>query len=386
MTVPALTVPALTRPAARARSRPAAVPAGLALLPALVLVLGGCTVSPPLRSGNNAPGSVLRENAITLDLRHPPTRADLGFPAGRNDRAYQQEAGKPPIATTVVLPTGTLRAPAFVVSATGDDFTPAGRGNPRPPQRITVERVFGTAAEAADSLTADAALLGLDRADLEALLFRVARGTPPAVPQQGTLAGLVRDRLAVSVDVIGHEDPTVQVNYTFTINEYHNPAIDKVVHDGVLDIDLTRRPSRADLAFRDTYSLALVKAPPGGTLTARLSLPGGILQRAVTSVTSSSTAAGVEDPTGTAAPRGTDLALVPAGVADAERVLRADAGPLGLDAAAVDALFAGRPGTHVRRTLAGRGTAVYQVAAVVEVTLGQPGAFAAGITYRFSYH
>jgi hypothetical protein len=327
----------------------------------------------------------MRDNAITLDLRHPPTRADLGFTEGRNDRAYQQEAGKPPIATTVELPTGTLRTTAFVVSADGDDFTPAGRTNPRPPRRIVVQRVFGTAAEAADSLTADAALLGLDRGELAALLFRVARGTPPALPQHGTLEGLVRDRLAVSVDVIGHEDPSVQVNYTFTFDEFRSPAIDKVVHDGVFGIDLTRRPSRADLALPDSYSMAVVKAPPGGTLTARLTLPGGVLQRSVSSVTSSSTAAGVADPGGTGAPQHTDLALVPSGLPDAERVLRADAGLLGLDPAAVDAVFTGAPGTLVRRTLAGHGTAVYEVAAVVEVSLGQPGAFAAGITYRFTY-
>jgi hypothetical protein len=342
-------------------------------------------VSPPLRSGNNAPGSILRDNAITLDLRQPPTREALGFTDGRNDRSYQQESGKPEIATTVVLPTGTLRVPAFVVSADGDDFTPAGRANPRPPRRIVVERVFGSAAAAADSLTADAALLGLDRDDLSALLFRVGRGTPPAMPQQGTLAGLVRDRLAAAVTVIGHEDPSVQVNYTFTIDEFHNPAVDKVVHDGVFGIDLTRRPSRADLAFRDTYSVALVKAPPAGSLTARVTLPGGILQRPVTGVTSTSTATGVDDPTGTGEPRQTTLALVPRGVDDAERALRADAAVLGLDPAAVDAVFAGAPGSHVTRTLAGHGTAVYDVAAVVEVTLGQPGVFAAGITYRFTY-
>lgn len=342
-------------------------------------------MSQPLRSGNTAPGSILRDNTITLDLRHPPTRADLGFTEGRNQRAYQREAGQPPISTTVELPTGTLRAPAFVVSADGDDFTPAGRQNPRPPRRIVVERVFGTAAEAADSLTADAALLGLDRADLAALLFRVAHGRPPAMPQRGTLDGLVRDRLAVSVDVIGHEDPSVQVNYTFTVDEFHSPAIDKVVHDDVFGIDLTRRPSRADLALQDSYSLAVVKAPPRGTLTARLALPGGVLHRAVTSVTSASTAAGVADPAGTGPPRRTDLALVASGVADAERVLRADAGLLGLDPGAVDAVFAGTPGTHVRRTLTGHGTAVFEVAAVVEVTLGQPGGFAAAISYRFSY-
>jgi hypothetical protein len=361
--------------------RRAAAMAGLVL----ALALGGCTVSTPLRSGANAPGSVLRDNAITLDLRRPPTRADLGFPEGSNQRAYQQEAGRPPIATTVELPTGTLRAPAIVVGADGDDHTPAGIRNPRPPQRIVVERVFGTAAEAADSLTADSALLGLDRGDLEALLFRVARGQPPAMPQRGTLDGLVRDWLAASVDVIGHEDPSVQVNYTFTVNEFHNPAIDAVVHDGVFGIDLTRRPSRADLALRDTYSLAVVKAPPSGTLTARLRLPGGVLERRVTSVTSSTTAPGVDDPAGTGPPRRTDLALVASGVADAERMLRADAPLLGLDPAAVDAIFAGAPGTHVARTLPGRGGPAYDVAAVVQVTLGQPGAFAAALTYRFTY-
>jgi hypothetical protein len=342
-------------------------------------------VSPSLRSGNTAPGSVLHGNAITLDLRHPPTRAELGFPEGRNHRSYQQESGQPPIDTTVLLPTGTLRATAFVVSADGNDHTPAGTRNPRSPERIVVEREFGSAADAADSLTADATLLGLDRAELVALLSRVALGHPPAVPQHGTLDGLVAGWLAISVDVIGHEEPAVQVNYVFTINEYRNPAVDKVVHGDVLALALTRRPSRADLAFRDTYSLAVVKAPPRGSLTVRLALPGGALQREVGSVISSSTGPGVDDPAGTGEPRQTTLALVPSGAADAERILRADADLLGLDPAAVDAVFAGPPGSHVRQTLAGQGTPVYRVDAVVEVTLGQAGAFAASIGYRFSY-
>jgi hypothetical protein len=340
--------------------------------------------SQQLRSGNNAPGSILRDNAITLDLRHPPTRADLGFTEGRNFRSYQRETDQP-ISTTVLLPTGTFRAPAFIVSADANDFTPAGTQNPRQPERIIVERVFDTAAKAADSLTADAALLGLDRAELETLALRVAHGTPPAMPQRGNLTGLAHDWLAVAVDVIGHEDPSVQVNYTFTINEFHNPAIDKVVHDGVFGIDLTRRPSRADLAFRDTFSLAEVRVPPRGRLAARLTLPGGVLQRPVTSVVSSSTTGAVTDPAGTGEPRQTTLSLLATGVADAERTLRADAALLGLDAAAVDAVFAGEPGRHVKQTLPGQRTPVYQAAAVVEVTLGQPGAFAANLSYRFTY-
>jgi hypothetical protein len=340
----------------------------------------------PNRSGSDAPGSILRDNTITLDLRHPPTRADLGFADGRNNRAYQRAAGDPEIATTVLLPTGTLRTPAFLVSADGNDYTPAGTHNPRQPELISVQRVFGSAAQAADSLTADAALLGLDRADLELLITRVEAGRPPkALPQQGTLTGFVRDWLSAQVDVIGHDDPSVQVNYTFAINVFHSPAIDKVVHDGVFGLDLTRQPSRADLALRDTYSLAILKQPPGGMLTARLTLPGGVLSRAVQEVESSSTDAGFEDPTGTGRPRQTQLFLEPSGAGDAERTLHADAALLGLDPRAIDAVFGGPPDQHVVRTLTGGSTNVYRITVRVDVTPGQPGRFAAALRYDITY-
>lgn len=329
--------------------------------------------------------TIVRDNAITLDLRHRPTRADLGVPAGHNDRSYQREPGRGDLETTVLLPTGTLRAPAFVVTASGDDYTPAGVAHERQPARIQVQRVFGSAAEAADSLTADAALLGLDRADLELLLTRVDQGRPPALPQHGTLTGFVRDWLSVSVDVIGHEDPSVQVNYVFGINEFHNPAVDHVVHDGVFGLDLTRTPGRADLGFRDGYSKADLQPEPGRSLTARVRLPGGTLSRTVSLVLSGSTAAGAEDPSGTGRPRYTQLLLEPAGAADAERMLRADAPVLGLDQRAVDAIFAGAAGTYVSRELTGDITPIYAVSVKVEVTLGQPGRYAAGVRYSFTY-
>jgi hypothetical protein len=331
------------------------------------------------------PGSVLRGGAITLDLRRPPTRADLGFTEGRNERAYQQEPGGAPIAVTVELPTGTLTLPAFVVSADGDDHTPAGARNPRPPQRIVIERMFADAVAAGRSLAADSALLGLDRADRELLLSRVAAGRPPAMPQQGSLAGMVHGWLAASVDVIGQDDATVAVNYTFTVNEYHNPAIDKVVHDGVFAIDLTRRPSRADLALRDGYSLAEVRPAPRAELTARLTLPGGALERTTAGVTSTTTSAANTDPAGTGEPRQTVVSLPATGTEQAARTLHADAALLGLDEAAVREVFAHAPGTHVKTTLPGRSTQVYAASAQVELTLGQPGPFAASISYRFDY-
>jgi hypothetical protein len=330
-------------------------------------------------------GTIVRDNAITLDLRHRPTRADLGVPAGHNDRSYQREPGQGYLETTVLLPTGTLRAPAFVVTASGDDYTPAGIAQEREPGRIQVQRVFGSAAEAADSLTADAALLGLERRELELLLTRVDQGRPPALPQHGSLTGFVRDWLSVSVDVIGHEDPSVQVNYVFGIGEFHHPAADRVVRGGVFALDLTRMPGRADLGFRDGFSKADLQPEPGTALTARVTVPGGVLSRIVTMVLSGSTAVGVDDPAGTGRPRYTQLLLEPAGAADAERILRADAPLLGLDPRAVDVIFAGRQGTHVTRELVGTGTAVYTMTAKVEVTLGQPGRYAAGIRYTFTY-
>lgn len=332
-----------------------------------------------------APPPVLRDNALTLDLRHPPTRADLGFTQGRNEHAYQREPGHPDIAVTALLPWGTLRTPAFVVNADGDDNTPAGQAQPRQPERIVVERAFDSAADAADSLTADAALLGLDRADLELVLARVDQGRPPALPQRGSLQGRVEGPLAVSVDVIGHEDPSVQVNYVFTLNEFHNPAVDKVVHDGVFALDLGRRPGRADLAFRDTYSLATIKPVPGQPLTAHVRLADGTIERRVSAVTSSTTATGASDPAGTGDPARTTLALVTSGVADAEHTLRADAPALGLDPHAVDAIFAGEPGTFVNRTLEGAHTPIYSVSVRVEVTLGQPGSYAAALRYDLTY-
>jgi hypothetical protein len=341
-------------------------------------------VSQPV-TGSDDPGSIVHDGAVTLDLRHVPTRDELGVPAGHNDRAYQRAAGAPPLSVQVLLPHGTLRTSAFLVTASGDDYTPAGTAHERPPERIQVQRVFGSAAEAADSLTADAALLGLDRAGLELLLTRVDQGRPPALPQHGTVTGFVRDWLSVTVDVIGHEDPSVQVNYVFAIHRYHSPAIDKVVHGGVFGLDLTRRPTREDLAMRDGYSRAELLPEPDSTLVARVRLPGGELSRPVSSATSASTGVGTDDPTGSGPPRYTQLVLEAMGAADAERTLRADAPLLGLDPRAVDVIFAGRAGSFVQRELVGDSTPVYAVTAKVEVTLGQPGRYAASIRYTFSY-
>jgi hypothetical protein len=325
----------------------------------------------PLRSGTTQSGSIVHDNKATIDLRSRPTRADLGFQPGRNDRSYQRGAGVDAIVTMVHLPTGSLEIPAFVITADAGDFSPGNESIPRPPQFIVVQRLFDNPDQALQSLIADAPILGFARHDVDALLSRVARTVGTLAPQQGVLNGFVQDWLAAYAEVIGYEDGTVGVNYTFTINQFHNEAIDKVVHDGVFGIDLTHRPSREELAFRDTYDSARVQPAWNATLSVRLTLPDGVIQRQVRSVDSTATY--------------TVVSLVPSSIQEARQVLADDAAVLGVPLTGIDAVFAGQPG-HVKTTLPGRSTPFYDVTVTIDATLGQPGAFAAAVSYTFTYH
>ena len=338
-----------------------------------------------LRDPNNEPGSILHDNALTIDLRHKPTREDFGFQPGRNTRAYERPAGVDAITTTVELPTGRLRVPAFIVSADAGNMLAEDEINPRPPENIIVQRLFDDPAEVAPSLVADAKILGLKQTDIDLLLPRVTGSLHSGIPQSGVLNGLVRDWLAIWVEVIGYEDDNdIGVNYNFSIDRFHNPAIDKVVHGGIFGIDLTHRPSRADLAFRDTHNDARVAPAWDETLTVRLRLPDGVIERRVSSVDSSTTAGAVSDPRGVGEPRQTIVTLTSSGVPDAERILRADAKVLGIDPAEVDAFFT-QPKGHHKATLRGRTTAVAEIEVRLDANLGQPGAFAAGVDYVFTY-
>jgi hypothetical protein len=337
-------------------------------LAVLITFLGGCTVGTPLRSGSTAPGSIVHDNKATIDLRHKPTREDLGFEPGRNDRSYQRGAGVDAIVTTVELPTGSLSIPAFVITADGGDFSAS---TPLPPRHIVVQRLFGKPDQALQSLLADAPVLGFSEQDVESLLSRVASTTGTPAPQQGVLNGLVDDWLAVYAEVIGYEDGTVGVNYTFTIDRFHNPAVDEVVNDGVFGIDLTHRPSRAELAFLDDSTIARVQPAWNETLSVRLTLPDGVIQRPVARVDSTETQ--------------TVVSLVPSSVQDAQQVLSADAPVLGVEPSTIAAVFTGQPG-HVKITLPGLKTAFYDATVTIDATVGQPGAFAAAVSYTFTYH
>jgi hypothetical protein len=318
-----------------------------------VLLLGGCTVGTPV-----AP-SLVHDDKATIDLTRKPTRADFGFEDGRNDRSYQRGQGVDAIATTVVLPTGSLHIPAFVITADGGDF---GSGSSLPPQHIVVQRKFDRANQALQSLLGDAPTLGLSEQDIRDQLSRVS-----STIGSGVVDGFVQGWLAAYVEVIGYEDGAVGVNYTFTIDQFHNDAIDAVVHEGVFPIDLTHRPSRAELAFRDGFSTARVQPAWNTVLTVKLTLPGGVVQRQVRSVDSTATQ--------------TVVSLSSSSIADAQAALAADAPALGVDPGSV---FDGTG--HIKRTLPGLRTPFYDVSVTVDATLGQPGSFAASLSYTFTYH
>lgn len=336
----------------------------LVTLAGCLLALTGCTLS----SNNVEPSSIVHDNAIKLDLTRKPTREDLGFQPGRNDRSYQRSTGVDTLTTTVILPTGTLQVPAFGVSADSGDLTTK---NDLPPKHITVQRTFANAAQALQSLTEEAPLLGISQQDTQSLLQRIKASAKTPTPQDGVLNGLIHDWLSIEINVIGDDDGSVGVNYDFGIDQFHNPVVDKLVHNGVFNLDLTRRPSRDQLGFLDGYDIGRVQPAWNEKMSIRLTLPDGVIQRPINSVTSTSNQ--------------TQVSLTTGSIQDIHQSLIADATILGIQPSAVDAVFAGKPG-HVKTTLSGRHTSVCDITVIIDATLGESGEFAAGATYEFTYH
>jgi hypothetical protein len=351
------------------------------LLPAVLAValLGGCVST----SGTTTQaGSIVHGNKLTIDLRHRPTRAEVGLEAGRNFRAYERSGDQ--LQATVKLPTGTVTIPAFIVQAATNAAGGAGDTvRTHEPKFFDIERLFPDAATARQSLESDATALGLAEADVQRAFPDLGTGT--AVPQSRVLHGLVHDWLSVEVTLTDMEAGQVQADYAFSIDVFHNPAVDKVVHNGVFAIDLTHRPTRAELGFLPTYWEANVQPAWQQSLRAQLTLPTGRVELPVTSVHSTSGVGSAADPNGVDAPKATNVALAATSVADAHQRLLSDAAKLGLDRAAVEAVFRGPSGTRAHKTLHGAQTAVYDVLATVDAQLGQPGAFAASLAYTFTY-
>ena len=336
-----------------------------------------------LRSGNTAPSSIVHDNALTIDFRSPPTRADVGFAADRNFRSYDRSGTA--LQATLIFPTGQIVVPAFDVTIATDNTGGALDKNfSHQPKEFTISRTFASGADARAGVTRDAAVLGLSQDEIDLALPQT--GTGSVVPQQRVLHGLVRDWLSVDVELMDAENGQVTAEYSIGIDVYHNAAIDKVVHDGVFTADLTRRPSRADLGMLDGYASATLQPAWQQALSVRLTLPTGVLDEAVSNITTLSATTTGGDPDGRDAPVSTAVQLTSGTAASLQQRLAVDAPLLGLDPVKVAAIFsAPAGGNRIQTTLTGAATPTYEVAARFDVSAAGTNAFSATVTYTFTY-
>ena len=282
------------------------------------------------------------------------------------------------------LPGASVDIPGFVVQASTNDAGGAGDSvATHEPKFFDIERRFADAAAARRGLESAASALGIAQSELDQTLPELGSGA--TVAQSRVLHGFVHGWLSVDVTITDLDAGQVQADYAFSIDVFHNPAIDRVVHNGVFAVDLRHRPTRAQLGFLPTYWEADVQPAWQQPLRAVLTLPGGRIDMPVTSVVSTSGIGRAPDPAGVQPPRETVASIGAMSIVGAHRRLRTDAGVLGLDPGAIDAIFRGAYGRQVHTTLAGRRTAIYDLSATIEAQLDEPGAYAAALSYRFTY-
>ncbi|RYE97759.1 MAG: hypothetical protein EOO77_38475 [Oxalobacteraceae bacterium] len=135
--------------------------------------------------------------------------------------------------------------------------------------------------EAKAMLREDAAALGLSPKEVADI---TSRGT--SVEQ-----GRVKNWLSTEVEAreSGNADGSMNLIYSVTIGRYYNEAVDKVLHHGRMHLDLTTRPSPADLAFQDAYDDADITPEFGHQLRISLTTPRGRITLPADSFTSSRT-------------------------------------------------------------------------------------------------
>ena len=339
-------------------------------------------------TGSTTRGTAVHDGKMTLDLRQKPTRADLGYPTNENFVAYTRgfDTGGDPIDTTVILPTGTLHIPAQSVSASDGNALDKSQDpdHVRPPLDIQIDRVFPSKQAALSSLAADApALLVGWHVDIAAAQNAILHGT--AFDYGASRLSNWLD-VGFSTDSPG-TDGTVHVTYQFGIDQWHSPWIDRVVHDGVFTADLTKPPTRLDLAMRDSYNASTYIPYPGTPLSVKLTLPNGVLTRQASSVASASTSPKDTDPHGVNQPTYTTVDLLSNTSESVLADVLADAPLLGLKPADVQAVYdqkADKPSA----TLTGLSGPVFDVTVKVsfDKTVAATSAYSATAEYTFTYH
>ena len=124
----------------------------------------------------------------------------------------------------------------------------------------------------------------------DAAAFGLSPDEVADVTSQGTSVeqGLVQSWLSTELEAraSGNADGSMNLIYSVAIGYYHNAAVDKVVHDGQMDLDLTTQPTATDLAFRDSYDSADITPEFGQQITLTLTTPHGRTTLPTDSITS----------------------------------------------------------------------------------------------------
>lgn len=345
-----------------------------ALAATLAVGVSGCTVTfnpdgPGHTSSATTPASIIKDGRITVDFRHPPTRQEFGLPGDKNWRFY--EAGyRRTYDLTVVLPGGDLRLPAHSIDGDTDGAGGANDADYRHlPRFFTIKAQYPSDVAADKALANQSAMLGIDQRPTAATIL---------------LSGSPSNRLSVTVQRLSNLTASLSAGeryYTFAFDEYHNPAIDRVLHDGRLQVDLRHPPSRAELGFQPTYPTADISPQPPSTqpYTVDLQLPGGLAVLRADSINSISGSTSGQ-PAADALPSRTDLTSIRSVAAATD--LMTNAASLGLSAPEVRALFTGSG--RVQRVLRAR-TAVYDLEVRIGADLSDTPDPSATVRYVFTY-
>lgn len=314
--------------------------AGLLLVLAL---LGAC--SEPQRP----PGSSVWDDGATIDFQSMPTRTQVGM--GPDGYAAYPRAGADPVPTTLVLPTGTVRR-SFSAIRIGANYAFAPDGDERhQPTDFDFSLKVRSLAQARTVLTEDADALGLSDEEVDDIT-----GEGTSVEQ-----GYVRGWLSTEVEASASADADGSMNlfYSVTIGHYHDEAVDRVLHDGRMTVDLTARPTATDLGFREAYdSVSIIPEPHRRQLRVTLRTPRG---RTTLPTSSFSSARSDGMVTSSTLLGSTDLARAPA-------TARSAAGAFGLDVEPALLLVRTARDDLQRSEIPCASTAVYTCAVRVETT------------------
>lgn len=345
----------------------------------VTVALTGCSVS--FHTGRTAsssrpapvPASIVHHGQLSLDFRQTPTRTAFGLPADENWRSY--EAGyRHYYRLTVTLPGGVLRLPAHSIDGDTDDAGGASdNDHSHRPKYFTVDVLYPSDKAADAALAQQSAMLGI---------------TQPASKWDVLVDGSPSRHLFVEVQRRSNLSASLSTPgeryYYFSFDRYRNDAVDAVLRDGRMALDLRGRPSRAQLGFLDDYAQADVQQTPPSREPVQLTLRTvhGTVTVPVDSVLSTS---GRDHDPQSARQRGAPSHTVTewsGSVAEARAQLARVAPALGLTPSALPALLIG-PG-NVAHTIRAT-TAAYDLTVKVQADPSESGPYAASISYRFDY-